>query len=196
MASPRDHLYERLFQPWALPEAEWPLAREDWQRVEAVCALPWQGRVLDIGSGDGTLGALVASRNPLVTQLWGVEPDPDQVAQADRLWHGWPASWGSSWPPDVMPRFDGALVAEVLEHLTPEDGLSLLRRVKAACRPGALVVVTVPNVGGSRADYPGHLRWFSSVDLDQLLQEAGFPLAAHSTIAATNPIWLMAVCHA
>ena len=118
-----DRLYQRLFQSWTLPESEWPECKQDWSRVDAVCALPWKGTIIDFGSGDGTLAAMVCSRNPLVGFVAGVEQDIEQRSAANNLWLG--RGWNVQAYPTIGNRqrqFDGALCCEVLEHLTPEEG--------------------------------------------------------------------------
>ena len=102
----------------------------------------------------------------------------------------------SSWPSETIPAgrlYDGALVCEVLEHLSPEDGLALLKQVKAVCKPGAMVCVTVPLDTGSRSVYPGHLRQFDRMTLAHIMIEAGF-ISRFST--DIKGIWLLAEYHA
>lgn len=188
-----DHLYARLFKPWILPESEWPLCREDWQRVDAICALPWKGHLLDVGSGDGTLAAMVLSRNPLAECVTAIEPDRHQHERALRHWGAWKIGMRADIPAGP---FDGALCCEVLEHLTPDDGLALLTQIKAACKPGAMVCLTVPYDLGTRADYPGHVRRFHDNTFLTLIEAAGLSLMGYQAIPQGEPIWLMAVCHA
>lgn len=212
-----DRLFARLFQPWTLPVTDWGLAQEDWSRVDAITSLPWAGRIVDVGSGDGTLGAMVCSRNPAVFGLEGVESDPAQRARARRLWRQHRINDGGaarlSWhgvsemrPTPTVIRllgtrvaggFDGALVCEVLEHLSVAAGTAILRAVKGVCRSGALVCVTVPDPDGSRWRYPGHITPYRVPALRAMLASAGFQMAAIRRIGrATPPIWVMIVGHA
>ena len=182
-----DRLYQRLFQPFSLPSSDHRLCREDWTRVDAICALPWRGRVLDIGAGDGTLGALVCSRNQAVTDMVAVEPDRDQNNKARRLWSAWPITRGATWPDG---KFDGALCCEVLEHLTPDEAVSTLNRIHERLVPGALCCVTVPHPSGSRADFPGHVNLMNTEALTQALDDAGFDVGTVTTIGHPA-IWIM-----
>lgn len=191
-----DKMYYRLFCPWFLPESERHLGKEDWARVDAICDLPWKGELLDFGAGDGTLGAMVCSRNPDVTHIDQVESDPWQLAEAARLWAEWPLTGHVLIPDGKL--YDGALCCEVLEHLTPEDGHKVLCDIKARLKPGALLCVTVPAEGRSREKYPGHIRSFGAWTLINAVKDAGFTLTGESRVVPEIPdtIWLMAVAHA
>jgi 2-polyprenyl-3-methyl-5-hydroxy-6-metoxy-1,4-benzoquinol methylase len=191
----RDHLYERLFRPWALPKAEWPLCPQDWARVDAITALSWSGRVLDVGSGDGTLAAMIASRNPNVSEIVCVEPDWDQQTRIIDLWMatGWPLNTIDTMDRADAGPYDCLLCAEVIEHTDEDEALALLARARKLLKPGALCCVTVPHCKGSRADYPGHVRRFDSAILRNELEAAGLDV---EWISGIDGIWLMAVAHA
>jgi cyclopropane fatty-acyl-phospholipid synthase-like methyltransferase len=199
-----DHLFARLFQPWTLPESEWTLCKEDWARVDAICALPWKGRVLDVGSGDGTLAAMVCSRNPLVENIDCLEPDRKQWDKLDDNWGTWPLTILEDFDPFQEYLYDSALCCEVLEHLTPEAGLALLKQIKTACKPGAMVCVTVPCCDGSRAHYPGHIRLFEQEAIELVIKKSGLRLdwcggvftPGVFTTYPAPPIWWMVSCHA
>lgn len=191
-----DKLYERLFKPWDLHPSEWPLCKEDWERVDAVTRLPWRGNLLDFGAGDGTLAAMVCSRNPNVQEVTCLEQDTFQHSKAYRLWAEWPLRFfahGCRWE----QYFDGALLCQTLEHLTPEDGMGVLNDIKKALKPGGLFCVTVPHSAGPRASYPGHIREFNAATLRADLEEAGFTVDDGDTIGGKIiPVWILAVCHA
>jgi SAM-dependent methyltransferase len=187
-----DRLYDRLFRPWALPASVWPLCKEDWQRVYAVCAHPWAGDVLDVGSGDGTLAALVCSRNPLVGRMTCVEPDGAQRARGLLRWAGWPITWLAELPEAVASPFDGLLCCEVLEHVSRATGIDLLTRAVRLCRPGARVCVTTPDSTGSRAVFPGHR--VITGDVHEMLTAAGVNIGERHQIPLVGaPIWQMEV---
>jgi 2-polyprenyl-3-methyl-5-hydroxy-6-metoxy-1,4-benzoquinol methylase len=184
----RDKLYERLFQPWVLPPPEWSKANEDWVRVDTITRLPWHGRVLDFGAGDGTLAAMVCSRNPLVFRVDLVEHDHTQVTRAMLRWKDWPLFENNKWREN---EFDGALCCEVLEHLTEKDAEAVLLDIKKALRPDAQFCVTVPCAGGSREHYPGHIRSFPQFALRDELDRLGFGKVVEAKI---DNLWWMAVC--
>ena len=195
----RDHLYERLFQPWKLTADEWPLCKEDWKRVDAIAALPWKGDVLDFGAGDGTLAALVQSRNVDINHMCCVEQDTVQHSVAEKRWADWFLDYRLSIHDDQL--FDGALCCEVLEHLTPDEGHAILSKIRDSMKPGAMLCVTVPYEGGSRAEYPGHIRKFNEVTLGNDLRAAGLSqldmvrIPASDNLVKRDAIWIMAtVC--
>lgn len=189
-----DHLYERLFQPWKLSAVELPLCKEDWQRVDAITALPWAGMLMDFGAGDGALAAMVMSRNPAVKTVWAVERDKSQWRRIYKRWEDWriyvtDAIYGRA--------YDGVLCCEVLEHLSAEDGHDALCRIREAMKPGGMLCVTVPHAAGPRATYPGHVRQFTASELKHTLNAAGFVVDDGDTIGGKDvPVWLMALAHA
>ena len=194
-----DHLFARLFLPRTLPESEHPLCREDWARVKAICALPWHGRLLDVGSGDGALAGMVCGLNALVTHIDCYEPDPVQKDVWNPFVYGWMIDWHvGMFKPKEGVAYTGALCCEVLEHVSPSDGLQILSNIKQACAPGAMICVTVPFSGGSRATYPGHIQKFTGDSLRAMLINAGLGEPRLSFIRP-NPdkhaTWIMAVCH-
>ena len=190
-----DRMYARLFQPWTLPIDEWTHCHEDWARVDAIARLPWKGRLLDFGAGDGTLAAMVCSRNPLVNRVQCIEQDQRQIVKAQTLWAQWPIHI-SDMPLSLEQRsYDGALCCEVLEHLTEEGGHMTLQAIHKVLKPGSMLCVTVPYEKGSRAEYPGHIRKFSWASLGAMLREAGFA-PSESRTTDIKGIWLMAIAHA
>lgn len=166
-----DRLYERLFQPWRFRAPDWPLCQEDWTRVDTITRFPWCGSLVDFGSGDGTLAAMVCSRNPLVYRVELVEQDASQTMKALHRWKEWPLYEAHNW---TTLDYDGALCCEVLEHLTPEEGERVLLDIKRALKPGAMICATVPCAGGSRDMYPGHIRSFDEFALRDELDRLGF----------------------
>jgi 2-polyprenyl-3-methyl-5-hydroxy-6-metoxy-1,4-benzoquinol methylase len=189
-----DKLYQRLFQPATLPAPDWALAREDWARVDAISWLPWKGSLLDFGSGDGTLAAMVCSRNPLVYRVELVEQDAAQTAKALLRWKDWPLHETHNW---TTLEYDGALCCEVLEHLTPDAGHQVLCDIKRVLKPGAMLCVTVPNVAGPRATYPGHIREFDISQFARTVADAGFTIEDGDAIGGKIiPVWFMAVARA
>ena len=134
-------------------------------------------RLLDIGSGQGDLLALIARAMPQV-QLFGVELSQTgvdrtllKVADAD-------ARRMDLLDDDARMRIadikaDCAVCCEVLEHL--DDPVTFLRTATAALAPGATLIVTVP--GGPRSAFDrliGHRRHYTTGTLRHLLSSAGF----------------------
>ena len=144
-------------------------------------------RLLDVGCAEGEIAA------HLIDQGWqvvGIEPFvPDARVAASR---GINVIQGTV--EDVLPHlndtFDAVLLADVLEHCAnPWEQLRMVRRV---CRPGAEVVISIPNVAhlSVRAQlltgqfrYTGkgildrtHLRFFTHQTAVELVEQAGFTL--------------------
>ena len=107
-------------------------------------AFPLQGRgqtVLDVGCGNGYLGALLAERGFTVT---GVEraggyskpfPESVRLIEAD-LENGLPG---------VGATFDYVLCADILEHL--RDPGAMLQQIRRVVKPGGALIASLPNSG-------------------------------------------------
>ena len=149
-----------------------PLSPHAWLRYDAVERLLPENvhRVLEIGAGLGSMGALLARRYSYL----GLEPDAssfaiarerigeDKVVLADD--EGYPAS----------ELFDVVCAFEVLEHL--DDDRGALERWQRFLRPGGWLLVSVP-AGRDRmgpADrHAGHVRRYDRADLEAVLTAAG-----------------------
>ena len=137
------------------------------------------GRALDIGCGKGELAlALQAAGFSCV----GTDLKPHLISKLQARfpqveWCCSPAGALSAIP----GKFDLVTLYHVLEHAP--DPRAVLAGVKQLAKPGALVVVEVPNAGGWEARLKGH-RWhyykadhvsyFRVRDLVRLSAEAGF----------------------
>src|SRR5919204_5268757 len=102
-----------------------------------------RGRVLDPGCGSGLVGAQLRKQGHVVVGV-DAAPGPDAAAYLDKLVvadldAGLPAAAAEEGP------FDIVVAADVLEHLRVPD--RLLRELHAVCRPDAVLVVSVPNIG-------------------------------------------------
>jgi glycosyltransferase involved in cell wall biosynthesis len=146
----------------------WHLVR---QRVDEVDP----ATILELGTGQGAVGARLAAR----ARYTGVEPDPtSRAASAARL----PddahlvADLGDL---DADLAVDLACAFEVLEHI--EDDVAALADWVARVRPGGHVLVSVPadpHRFGPFDELVGHLRRYSTDDLDRLFTAAGLEAVA------------------
>jgi SAM-dependent methyltransferase len=101
---------------------------------------PGSARVLEIGCGEGALGAGLERAGARVT---GVEPDAGAArVAASRLSRVVPRGLNEAWD-EIGNGWDAVVAADVLEHL--DDPLGALRRLRERCRPGAALVVSLPN---------------------------------------------------
>ncbi|MFN7925632.1 MAG: class I SAM-dependent methyltransferase [Bryobacteraceae bacterium] len=142
-------------------------------------------RVLDVGCGNGYLGAILAERGYDVT---GVErpggltdrfPENVRLIEAD-LEGGLP----------VEGRFHTVLCADILEHL--RDPLALLRQVRDLLEPGGELVASLPNSGNlyfrltvMAGRFPQHdkglfdrthVRFYTWDGWRELFEQAGLPI--------------------
>lgn len=139
--------------------------------------------VLDVGASEGHVLRAVRERRPDAT-TWAVEPVPE-AAQALRAIADEVSAWIEEVPRE--PRFDLALLLDVLEHVnTPAE---LLAEAVARVRPGGALLVSVPNVAhwSMRAallagEFPyaqrgildrTHVHFFTRRSLRALLEGAG-----------------------
>jgi len=150
--------------------------------LEELLAGPFGGRVLDVGSGEGSTldpasSLPVAELRPRLVARVDAAPPPGGV-QADLDTGGLPFVGGS---------FDAAACNHVLEHLRrPEALLAELARV---LRPGAFLVAVVPNGWAfsehlfrawhalfprPEPDHDRHVQRFTRRRLLEVLEAAGF----------------------
>jgi 3' terminal RNA ribose 2'-O-methyltransferase Hen1 len=127
------------------------------QRLEAVrAALHGRGvsRVLDLGSGNGTLIRLLL-RDPRITEVVGMDVARGHLDRAADRWRI------DEWPPQQRQRlklmqgsllyrdtrlvgYDAAVLIEVIEHLEPTRLETFARVLFGYTRPG-VVILTTPN---------------------------------------------------
>jgi SAM-dependent methyltransferase len=121
-------------------------------------------RVLEVGAGEGALGARLARRYDYV----GVEPDPRSRARArERV----------ETVLEALPdeRFDLVCAFEVLEHVA--DDQAELRAWRDRLRPGGWLLLSVPaheKRFGPADRRVGHFRRYEPGGLAEQLTEAGF----------------------
>lgn len=169
----------RAFQGWSAMRAA-PLS--------ALRAHP-AGRGLDVGCGRGDLAATLIGHGWTMS---GVEPSPAAcVAAAAR---GIDARCGTLMTVALEPeRYDAAVFRHSLEHTN--DPVDALRIVRAALRPGGLVLITVPNFGSWQArrcrsfwfhlDLPRHRCHFTAASLERALRTADLEVVSVSTSSST-----------
>jgi SAM-dependent methyltransferase len=152
-----------------------PLTPNAWLRFDVVSRLlpPSVVDVLEVGCGQGALGARLARRYRYV----GVEPDAASSAVArqrlarvgrGRVHHGGVDAVGTD-------RFDLVCAFEVLEHI--DDDTGALAAWAARLRPGGWLLVSVPahQRRYAAADVlVGHVRRYDPDALVGLLRRAGF----------------------
>ncbi len=112
---------------------------------------PW--KVLDIAAGHGLFGIAIAERNPSA-EIWGLDlPNVLQVADQNAKAHGVADRYhrlpGSAFEVEFGTGYDIVLLTNFLHHFDPSTCEALLRKVRAALKPGGRVATLefVPDEG-------------------------------------------------
>jgi len=152
-------------------------------------------RALDVGAADGFLAAELTARDWKVTAL---ERDPAQAALAATRCEQAIAVNLERERPALAGLYDAAIYGDVLEHLS--DPLLVMRELNRHLAPGAVVIVSVPNVAHlsvrlslliGRFEYGRrgildrtHLRFFTRRTFVEFLGEAGLTVR----VLAVTPV--------
>lgn len=136
--------------------------------------------VLELGCGPGEFLLYLHSKG--TKRFLGVDMDAEAIATA-------PAAVAARirqadiWDffGDAHGQWDRVVMLDVLEHLSPGEGLELLVRIKAILAPDGRVVVRVPNMGSpwgglyQHGDLT-HKAAYSELGLSHLAAAAGYEL--------------------
>jgi 2-polyprenyl-3-methyl-5-hydroxy-6-metoxy-1,4-benzoquinol methylase len=165
-------------------------------------------RVLDVGCGSGLLAASLARQRG--TQVTGIDINESAIAFARSKFRR-PNLDFQLGLVDELKIADGSVdriaFLEVIEHITPRQGVEVLRGFRRLLRPGGRVVVTTPN-GASpwplvewSLDFFGlvpqlageqHVALYNRWSLERTARRAGLRLADYRTINLVAP-WVSAV---
>lgn len=157
-------------------------------------------RILDVGSADGYLGAILKERGHYVA---AVECDPRLAEKARPIYHRFYQIDVDSFEFPEDHEYDLIIFADVLEHLA--DPAAVLRRCFASLKDDGKIIVSVPNVANfvvrlslllGRFDYGDrgildrtHLRFFTLKTLTKLFHETGFNI--RQIVATPIPVQLI-----
>jgi SAM-dependent methyltransferase len=136
-------------------------------RVAALCGLDGSGRLLDLGCGPGQLAAAFA---PFATDVLAVDPEPEMLAEGERLGNGAAVTFrlGSSQDLDLSwGRFRAVTIGRAFHWM---DRAETARRLDGMIEPGgALVLFRVDHL-----DVPDNA-WRTAFQeaLDNALGESG-----------------------
>jgi 2-polyprenyl-3-methyl-5-hydroxy-6-metoxy-1,4-benzoquinol methylase len=125
------------------------------------------GRTLDVGCGIGR------NLETLPPGSVGVDHNATSIAIARQ--RGLTALTTQEWETSelrVPESYDGMLVAHVIEHMPPEQGLEVMQSYLPYLRPGGRVLFICPQERGYASD-PTHVRWTTGEDLMELSRELG-----------------------
>ncbi|MCZ8137563.1 MAG: class I SAM-dependent methyltransferase [Porphyrobacter sp.] len=172
-------------------------------RRDFLALLPKDGsaNVLELGCGSGETGAAAIAQG-LCQSYTGVELAPQAAAMArtrlTEVFEGDVERMTFPWPDG---HFDAVLMSEVLEHLI--DPWTVVKRVAAKLKPGAIVLASSPNVAqlailkGIIADRweltetgvmdRTHLRWFTQGSYRQMFEDAGIRIDQVRAMAPPGP---------
>ena len=126
------------FSPWLVHSFA---GRKGHARPDVLAVVPASARaVLDVGCGEGALGATLEARGARVT---GVELDAAAAGVAARRLSRVLALPAEEAVAALEERPDVVVLADVLEHLS--DPCGVLRALRGALAPGGLLVFSVPN---------------------------------------------------
>jgi 2-polyprenyl-3-methyl-5-hydroxy-6-metoxy-1,4-benzoquinol methylase len=142
-------------------------------------------RILDVGTADGYLGALLKREGHMVV---GVERDPVLAEKARAYYDRFHLGDIEEFDFPYRSEFDAILFADVLEHL--RDPSAVLSRALSALKPGGEILISVPNVANFTVrlgllfglfNYAErgildrtHLRFFTLTTLRQMVVDCGY----------------------
>lgn len=174
-----------------------PQARNNPRTIIARWA-PAGGRILEVGPGDGVVGAWLAANKGC--RVVGVEYVP-QAAQAAAAKFDHMIT-GSIEDPQVLVQardlgpYDAIIFADVLEHLV--DPWGVLSALRPLLNPGGHVLLSVPNIAHwtaranlllGRFDYTDgylmdrtHLRWFTWKSARQMAASSGYRIVEEQVV--------------
>jgi 2-polyprenyl-3-methyl-5-hydroxy-6-metoxy-1,4-benzoquinol methylase len=126
-----------------------PLVRRVKDRVDAAKVglyrrlVPGPGRILDVGCGEGHILDMLRRHGRPDWDLWGVELGERAVQQARRA--GYTVLAGRFEDVALPPgHFDLLIMNQLIEHVA--DPVAMLKKARAALRPGGHVVIETPNL--------------------------------------------------
>ncbi len=151
---------------------------------------PSARRILEFGSAEGLLGESVKKRQPC--RFTGIEIDTVAAAEARRRLDEVHCGDATSLVRGLSERFDCIVGGDVLEHVA--DPWSFLMDLKRVAMPGAMLLLSIPNVANwaivadllrGRFDYAyiaiacaGHLRFFARNTISDALEIAGWTVVS------------------
>jgi 2-polyprenyl-3-methyl-5-hydroxy-6-metoxy-1,4-benzoquinol methylase len=165
-------------------------------------------RILDAGCGSGLLSHFLAKDSN--AQVWGADANPDAIAFCNSRFHGPNLQFVQALI-DELPFedrfFNKIAFLEVIEHLTPAQGLDVLKSFNKLLTPGGTLVISTPNKKSlwpvieftldslhlvPTLDGDQHEFLYSGPRLISLAQKAGFDCISRTTINFLSP-WLAPV---
>lgn len=163
-----------------------PIHDAAWRALEQALAPAIHGRVLDFGSGTGTLTRRLAAE-PGVTEIIACDLAPaGDAASLPRV------RWITTDLNEPLPLAAGSVdvvaAIEVIEHL--ENPRAVAREWRRVLAPDGVLLMSTPNIEAWRSvlsftvrgehaafrapSYPSHITALSAADIRHVLEESGF----------------------
>lgn len=150
-------------------------------------------RLLDVGCGDGTFAALVKNK---YQEVYGVDISAEAIRRAEgKGIKVFQVNLNSEPLPFAPDYFDTVTCLDVIEHVF--DPRVLIKEIQRVLKPEGEGFITFPNIrflrflqsiifagrfpktsGDSSLYDGGHLHYFTSKDIEFLLEKAGFRVVA------------------
>lgn len=175
---------------------------DPWERFldELVARLPTDGRVLDLGCGNGEKIARLAERFELVA----VDLSEEQLRLARTRLSGATLLNGDFSKLDFADHsFDAVTALYSVIHVPRDEHRDLFGRIERWLKPGGLLLAALSHVGGEDRTYEwlGVEMFFSGFDAEtnrRLIDEAGFDLLLDELVWMREPeaevafLWVLA----
>lgn len=151
-----------------------------------------EARILELGCGDGAL--LVGTRRLGYQSIEGVDASPQQVELCRRAGLEVACDGAAEFLRATDREFDAIVMSDVLEHMSKEYALEVLRLVHRRLSPGGRVVIRVPNMSNPlnlRTRYADltHGIGFTVESLRQALLATGFAVDTVRGEYFVHPRW-------
>lgn len=164
---------------------------DPWERFldDLAARLPENGRVLDLGCGDGTKIARVAERFDLVA----VDLSEEQLRLARPRLRGATLLCADLAALDFDPgSFDAVTALYSIVHVPREEHAALFQRIARWLKPGGFFLASLAHVGGPDRTYEwlGVDMFFSAFDAEtnrRLVRDAGFELLVDELVFMNEP---------